>query len=321
MRWFALLLLMMTVLSGCAGTGTPSGSATSLEGVSVSATPDTGVVRGVVLDAGYRPLAGALVALSAAGKSTMTLDNGAFGFEGLQPATYFVSVAKAGYVKAQTSAEVVAGVSDPLPIRIVLEANPSTKPYVEEYSFTGYLECGFAVFATSVGCTTFGAVADATGSTSIWNVKFPGVLPNWTQGELIWDQTQQAGGDLIWEIVAGGTNAHCGYRETTVSPALAYVNNSILHSADKVCYGTGNVAEVGNFLQNGVDFRFFGGPHPLCVPPNPHLPPPSPYEDPTHFGCGVTLEQKTQAIIHNFYNFVPKEGWRFTKDGRHPVPK
>jgi hypothetical protein len=323
MRWNAVGVVLVLLLAGCAGGAQSSeSSAVDLSGVNVAASDTTGVIRGLVLDVGIRPIAGATVALSGSTKTVTTLDNGAFGFDGLKPATYFVTVSKAGYQKGQTSVEVQAGVSDPAPLRIVLEANPSTKPFIEEYSYSGYLECGVAVFYTSVGCTTEQAVADATSSVSIWNVKFTNVLPNWTQGELVWDQSQQAGGELIWEAVWGGTNAHCGHRETAVSPALAYMNNSVLHAAaTKWAACTDQTGDhVPDFLKNGVDYRFFGGPHPLCVPPDTNLPPPAP-ANPLHFGCGVTLEQKTQAIIHNFYNFQPPAGWRFTKDGRPPIPK
>jgi hypothetical protein len=32
------------------------------------------------------------------------------------------------------------------------------------------------------------------------------------------------------------------------------------------------------------------------------------------------LQQRTDAYIHNFYNFVPPAGWRFTVDGDPVVP-
>ena len=40
-------------------------------------------------------------------------------------------------------------------------------------------------------------------------------MPRWAQGELVWDQTQAAGGMLIWEMVEDGTNQYRGYRETS----------------------------------------------------------------------------------------------------------
>ena len=316
MRWVVGCTLAMLVLSGCAASSS-SESASGIEGVEVQATKDTGVIRGVVTDIGVRPIVGALVTLSGNDQSTTTLENGAFGFQGLDPGTYFVKVAKAGFIPGQTGVEVVAGVSDPEVKRIQLEANPATAAFIEPYSYIGYLECGVAVFYTSVGCTILGPLAELTASEGIWNIPF-NVLPNHTQGELIWEQTQQAGGELIWEVVDGGTNNYCGYRETTVSPALAYINQTVMASPTP-CFESGVPVE-GHFLENGVSYRFFGGPHPLCKLPNPNLPPPLP-NNPVKFGCGVTLEQKTQAVVHNFYNMVPNPGWRFTTDGNHPLPR
>jgi len=58
----------------------------------------------------------------------------------------------------------------------------------------------------------------------------------------------------------------------------------------------------------GIAYRFFGGPHPLCK------------VDGT-FGCGLTVQQRADAYMHHFYNFVPPEGWRFTVDGDPEVPQ
>lgn len=308
MRWVAGAVVPLLLLAGCAATDPEASEASSsLEGVEVKATASTGVIRGIVVDPGVVPIVGALVSLSGQTETVTTLENGAFGFAGLEPGTYFVNVERNGFAPGQTSTEVVAGVDEPPILRVLLEPNPATAAFIEAFSYIGYLECGVAVFATSVGCTIFGPLAEATSSEGIWNIPF-NVLPFWTQGELIWDQTQPAGGELIWEAVwAGGSgNAHCGYRETTVSPALSYMNNSILHSTKAVCTDqTGS--HVPDFLADGINYRFFGGPHPLCKVPGT-------------FGCGLTLSQKTQAIVHNFYNFEPIAGWRFTADGNHPLP-
>ncbi len=286
----------LLLLAGCAATESEASDAsTSLEGVEVKATASTGVIRGVVVDPGVVPIANAIVSLSGQTETVTTLENGAFGFSGLEPGTYFVNVERNGFAPGQTSTEVVAGVDEPPILRVLLEPNPATAAFVEAFSYIGYLECGVAVFATSVGCTILGPLADATSSEGIWPITFT-VLPQWSQGELIWEQTQPAGGELIWEAVHTGTNDFYGYRETISSPALAYLNATVL------------AANEEDILADGVSYRFFGGPHPLCKVPGT-------------FGCGLTLSQKTQAIVHNFYNFEPSPGWRFTVDGDHPLPK
>lgn len=66
-------------------------------------------------------------------------------------------------------------------------------------------------------------------------------------------------------------------------------------------------------LDKGIDYRFFGGPHELC-------PAGVPEQTVNRFGCGLTIDQDTDAYIHHFYNFVPDEGRRFSVDGEHPLP-
>src|SRR5688572_10456081 len=201
------------------------------------------------------------------------------------------------------------------PVQILLEANPSTQPYVQDYTFEGFITCGAAIGLTSVGCTTFPAVADQLGDAYVWNI-LPDTLPTWAQGELVWDQTQQAGGMFIYEMVEGGTNDHRGYRETGESPALAYWNTSTLQEFQ------------GVVLSDGIDYRVFGGPHPLLAPGGPVLPPREECPDvpaigfnPCSFGFGVTLNQDFTSYMHMFYNWVPDEGWRFTVDGPPEAPQ
>lgn len=294
-----ICLLSAVALAGCTdgGAETPQGDP-ALDDLDLQASDSTGIIRGIVIDASITPVVGATVTIQGSGASTTTNENGAFGFGDLEPGTYFLDAEKPGFASVQTSTEVVAGIDQPPVLKILMEAVPGTAPFVQDIYLRGYLTCGAAVFATSVGCTTFGPVADAIGDQSIFSVDFD-LLPRWVQGELVWDATQPAAGAFIWEIVRSEEpqtpQPHIGYRETKVSPALAYLNETV-------------VAEHGEWiLDKGVDFRFFGGPHPLC-------------EGIYGFGCGLTLEQEVEIFIHNFYNFSPDEGWRFTADGAHPVP-
>jgi hypothetical protein len=311
-RWSVALLVVMTALAGCASSARSGDTTTDVASdIHVQATESTGVIRGIVVDPAIRPLANAHVTTVAKGRTlhTNTTSTGSFGFQGLDPGTYFVQAGKLGYKTIQTSVEVVAAESMPKALQVMLEANPSTKPYLETLSFKGFLACGVAVFLTSVGCTTYGAIADATGSKAIFHYDYT-QLPDWMQGELIWDQTQAAGGQLIWEATIGGTNTHLGHRETTTSPALMYWNTTVIQENNET------------LLKKGVDVRFFGGPHEACQSPvQPELPPnPSQWTKPLFFGCGVTLNQDVKIIIDTFYHFTPPEGWRHTKDGDAVVP-
>lgn len=289
--------LLATALAGCSDSGSTGSEPADVSDLGLKASETTGVIVGVVVDDTITPVADADVVLVGSDKNTTTNEQGAFGFEGIEPGSHFLKISKAGHAQVQQSVEVVAGVDTPPVVRVLLERMPETAPFVDVISFQGFLACGVAVVATSLGCTTVQAIADATSSASVFDVEFERV-PDWAQGELVWEHNQPAGGQLIWEMVVAGTNDPVGYRETTTSPALAYWDTGTLE------------ANEGEVLSSGIAYRFFGGPHELCTTPDPV---------PANFGCGVTLEQETQIIIHNFYNTVPEEGWRFTADGDPPL--
>jgi hypothetical protein len=227
-------LMVALGLAGCAGEASGPEDEDAEEEVfddlGLEATETTGVIRGVVVDQAIRPLAGANVTLTIPGggkESVRTGEAGTFGFSDLDPGTYFVAARKLGYNSTQTAVEVVAGLDDPPVTSIMLEENPAETPYVQVYSYEGFITCGVAIVVTSVGCTTVTTVANLLGDSYIWNQQLE-IKPDWAQGELVWDQTQPAGGYLIWEIVPGGTNSPAGYRETGPSPALAYWDNETI---------------------------------------------------------------------------------------------
>lgn len=317
--WTVACLVVALVLAGCSGDPKPSSTDGAPEPeFDVEATDTTGVIRGIVVDTAIRPLAGVLVNLTT-GPSMTTGDDGAFGFEGLEPGTYFIHAAKPGFSSTQASTDVVAGVDAPEMLKVQLIPDPVQQPYIESYSFQGFLNFGASVGITSLGSTFLGGLPN---DYAIWNI-VPDQVPWYAQGELVWEQTQPAGGMLIWEMVKGGTNDWRGHRETNVSPALAYWNYTVLQS------------EAGNVTEQGIDYRFFGGPHPLLAPANSGGTIIPPEDDPKcpwvntvvlgnrnwcRFGFGLTVNQRADGYVHQFYNFLPPEGWRFTTDGDPVVP-
>ncbi len=303
MRWPALALAV--VLAGCSSPPTstaPDGP--DFSDLDLDASSTTGLLRGVVVDEAIRPLGNATVTLTPGGLTARTTQDGLFGFDGLAPGTYFVAATKLGYANAQSSVDVVAGVAEPKIVRVLLTSVPGTQPFVEALHFQGFLTFGAAIFATSVGTTIYGPLAENLSDASIWVVTYT-QLPQWAQGELVWEQNQPLGGEFIWEMT-DTSNTHYGYRETTSSPALAYWNTTVLEDPDL----TNSTLDP----DRGIAYRFFGGPHPLCKEPPGILPIRT-------FGCGVTIQQSADAYIHSFYNFVPPEGWRFTQDGDPVVPQ
>ncbi|MHB1261449.1 MAG: carboxypeptidase-like regulatory domain-containing protein [Thermoplasmatota archaeon] len=299
MRWLPLLLSLV-LLAGCSQSP-PAGPAepvADFEALELAATDTTGVIRGIVVDEAIRPIGNATIRLTPGEQEARTGDGGTFGFDGLEPGTYFLRVERRGYNSTQTSTEVIAGVAEPAIVKVLLGLNPIATPYVEALAFNGFLSFGAAIFATSVGTTVFGPLAEAVGDTSIWTIQYT-ELPMWAQGELVWTHNQAAGGELIWEMT-DTSNTHYGYRETTSSPALAYWDTDTIVEHNETTLDP----------DRGIAYRFFGGPHPLCKDPLGAT-----------FGCGLTVQQRADAYIHSFYNFVPFEGWRFTVDGDPEVPE
>lgn len=312
MRWTSLGAMALLLLSGCADPSAQAEDAgPDFGGLGLDATDSTGLIRGVVVDQAIRPLGNATVTVTPGDRTATTTADGLFGFDGLEAGVYFLDVQRRGFAPIQSSVDVVAGVAEPPIVRVLLQAIPGSEPYVEAYSFNGFLTLGVAVFATSIGTTIYGPLSESLSDTSIWAVNFT-EEPEWVQGELVWEHNQPAGGMLIWEMTRGCTNTHAGYRETTTSPALAYWNESVIRSLNE-----SNVDEDLDYdlLEDGLCYRFFGGPHELCRIPRAD---PVPYVYP--FGCGLTTQQRADAYAHHFYNFLPPEGWRFTVDGSPALP-
>jgi hypothetical protein len=319
MRWTAPFLLAFLV-AGCA---TPPAAdeadGPAFDDLDLDATATTGVIRGIVVDEAIRPVANATVVLTPGDKTVATTAAGAFGFSGLEPGTYFLKVERAGYNGTQTSTEVLAGVAEPPIVKVLLVLNPSKLPYIEALQFSGFLSFGLSIGITSVGTTINPALSEAMGDQSIWTV-YPDEVPTWAQGELVWEQNQAGGGMLIWEMVQGGTNNFRGHRETAVSPALAYWNTTVIQE------------NATSILDDGIAYRFFGGPHPALAPNSAGGPTPPEDQCPTiptvvlgdrnpcRFGFGSTVQQRADAYAHHFYNFAPLEGWRFTVDGDPVIP-
>lgn len=297
MRALAALLLLVALLAGCSGKAPPKESTADplkqadFTDLDLAATATKGVIRGIVVDDSIRPIVGANISLTPGGLNAKSTAEGTFGFDDLEPGTYFIHVSKVGYTATQSSADVVAGVDDPPVIKMLLVATPDSRPYFVVDKQEGFMTCGVAVVASSVGCDT--STADTFGDRVYFLENFT-ILPTWTQGELVWEQTQVAGGGFIWQIARPGTNDYYSGGETGGSPLLASIDTATLEK------------NKDNILKEGVEYRVFGGPNENCAVPGT-------------YGCGLTLDQKFTAYMHSFFNFMPPEGWRFTVDG-DPVP-
>lgn len=306
------VLLILSALAGCSGGGKGGNGAT--DGIDVDdgefdgldATSTTGVIRGVVVDEAVRPIGGATIAITTLGKNTTSADSGAFGFEGLEPGTYFLEVGKAGFQAVQVSVDVVAGVAEPDIAKVLLVADPDSRPYWVPYQFEGYISCSarYVIEGRNL-CGTVDEKDDP-----LHDIPLEAV-PTFAQGELVWESTQALGDELSFNWRRTDTSADYVDIEGP-SPLILRANHTLLLEN-----------EVG--LQEAED-----GPQPLrtivftahnqateppaCLPDTPVTNPVCPW------GVGVQLNQQFTLFVHVFYNMLPPEGWTFGTAGDPPQP-
>jgi hypothetical protein len=312
------LALMAALMAGCVGTAKDKLSEDALQ-----ATPTTGILRGVVVDAAIRPLAGVHIAVPQADgsvRNATTVEDGAFAFDGLQPGAYVVRAHRLGFLDTFVAANVTAGVADPDAVRLQMADDVLNAPAVESFAFDGFLQCSFTAFLARVAacnpseaaqplCNTpapvcTGPVSNVTEdhfmavhSVSRQSVRF-------LQSELVWQPTSSLAQSL--RALPGSRNPADG----KINDYMPFEGPSPL-----VMPMDGGVAQ-GLFIGNGKDLvvRVFSG---YVNGTNPPTCLPSPAGCP--WGVGAVYEQRFQLFTHVFYGFTPPAGWQFGRDGV-PVP-
>jgi hypothetical protein len=343
----SLLLVFTLVLAGCSGqadrtctvgTGTATGGACSqldqaVSQVHVQATATTGVIRGIVVDSGIRPIAGALVKLQTpdSALTTNTTNSGAFGFQGLKPGTYLIRVHKAGFLDAQAGTDVKAGDSSPPIVKLLLSPDSTFKtPYATVNHFKGFIECSvttsvvaYTLCSTFNGwfpCSTVG-LPDATclhnfGNST--NDSFGTYIavdsqPTWVQQVVVWTQTQPTNPHFLF-VAGADSKADWYYAQASVKE----MNRSIGPSPLVTNSNSTQIAKVG--LGNGTigltPLVFTGG--------TPGTAPCVPDQSPVRpgfctFQTGVSFEQEYDIYSIIFYGFLPPPGYSFVTDGE-PTP-
>jgi hypothetical protein len=314
MRLLLAAGLLALILSGC-GSKPPAGepeAQADFEELGLAATETTGVVRGIVVDEAIRPVADVSVVLQADGgpRETVTNAEGAFGFDALPAGTYFIRATKAGFVPTQISTDVVAGVAEPDVVKVLLAADPATTPYVEAYSFDGYLACG--VTTPPVGVALCFLAAEYLNDHT--QVTYPvSKRPAWVQTEMVWQSTQALGGELaLMYSYDGGCGLFCDHEVDGTSPLLLVANQTIIDTI-----GLGNGTDLYIRVFNSDLDETNPGLGDVCTPiPDPVL---------GNVWClgngvGLTLEQKFNHYTHVFYGYQPPEGWRFSEGSEVPQP-
>ena len=291
---FPILAAACLVLAGCSGSAGNDAAPSDSFDVPVEATSTTGVIRGVVVDQSIRPVAGATITIPVGADmlTEQTNEDGAFGFDGLTPGTYFVTATKASYNTIQQSVDVVAGISDPTPLRFGLVQDVSKIPYFVPEEWDGYIECSGRVATGPTGILSLGVNACNEPVPLGQDVNRPVTLqPNETfiQGEMYWESTQNLGSGLSF-VVGPQSCADVKYaRADGNSPLVIRLNRTQLEDHEAL---------------DGVCYRAFS------------------YVAEESLGfVGLVIEQRFQVVFHHFFNFVPPLDWQFTVDGDPPIPK
>jgi Carboxypeptidase regulatory-like domain len=309
----AAVLLASLVLAGCSGTGDPPADQpedADFEDLGLQATATKGVLRGVVVDDAIRPVAGVAVSLTgpSTGNTTTTAD-GLFGFSDLEPGPYFVHAEKAGFVAAQSTADVVAGVDDPPVVKILLTADATTAPYVATFIFEGFIECSESfVAAGHATCSQAGLPNDKFDVT--YN---PDRQPQWIQSEMHWESTQAVspGLHVAYSVPGEGLLLDNPVEAGGPSPLLLQANETMVEQLDV----------MGD---NGLFIRVFNEPIEGTRPSDP-VNGDDCLDRPALGGCangvGVTIEQSFTIITNIFYGFAPDPAWRYAVDGPAAPPQ
>jgi hypothetical protein len=307
MRLAPLLVLAAMALPLLAGCSEKAAPATQ----SVAPLATTGAVRGVVVDAAIRPLAGALVTLRVASASLVanTTADGLFRFDGVPAGSQVLRAHRTGYLDVQLPVQVEAGV-EPKEVRVALDADPAyRKPFIQPFKFTGIMECSAAVNAPApVGRANVAACALAgqTAGVSPTQDSFMAVhtldagRPQFVQSELVWQPSGPLANSLLLYLdernhtagtpQVGTQGTQTGYTELATacgaSPVVVHVEGPAVNRLGR-----------GYDLQLRV-FAYFEDPMPV----------------------GAVVEQTFTIYSNVFYGFKPPAGWIFGADGLPAVP-
>lgn len=305
-----LLMLVLSSVAGCAEEAPPEPE--DEPGAGLKATDDTGVIRGVVVDAAIVPVAGVDVRLDDEGSAT-TDEDGFFAFSGVTPGSHFLEASKAGWGTVQTSVQVVAGVDRPDIVKIQLEPDPSSLPRVQPLSFEGIIVCSFSVIAAGhATCSTLNLGDEFLQE---YGADQLGGDPDFVQSEMVWESTQQGGSRMSLLYSAQGDSTLLdNYAEATgESPIMVSANRTALAAYD-VPGGQSLMIRVFNAAVEGTDLgETIGDPTDGddC------------FDRPVLGGCttgiGATIDQTFTVYTHAFFGFEPDEGWRFSEHGE-PIP-
>jgi hypothetical protein len=326
----SLVSLLLAGLSGCAGSPKPAPAPeANFQDLGLEATATTGVLRGVVVDAAVRPVAGA--AIRAAGPegstaSATTNAEGLFGIDGLAPGDWFVTANKTGFVQTQQAARVDAGVAEPAIIKILLRPDPSTAPFYESYVLAAFIQCSVRPGFLALQC-------GVTNDDVVHAEYTPSKVPEFVQSEMVWQSTQAFGDELSLSIrcLPGTDPANkCPEGQRGIarsegkSPQVARINRTLIDTwaigvdpvvVDLFAFGRSDLDFYNESQVDSAQQPVTGKP---CMDWNGVVFPAGTCIRMT--GPGFIVNQKVDVFTQLFYGFKPPEGWQFSVDGVPQVP-
>ena len=295
-RILPALLVALTALAGCSED--PQEQVPDEfdgRGPDLVATDDTGILRGVVVDATVTPVGGVTISLTD-GASTQSDAEGLFGFDGLEPGTHFFTAGKPGFFEVQSSAEVVAGEERPPIVRVQLERDEAFNPYSSTLQYTGFYQCGTSFLvvcgAPKIVAEELLGQEDPLGIDTSTNTFYFDKDLQFLQVEMVWESTQALSPELTFQVEAlddgcrpleGLGGAEMG-RGGGPSPLRARVDNATLEHYQV------NPVDCGAYLS-----VFAGGAQGTPA--------------------GFSIEQRFDWFITAFYGYEPPEDWWFIHDG------
>lgn len=293
-RIVLLVCLAILALPGCADDAAVDGrdeSERAVDKLGLHATETTGVLRGFVVDEAIRPLVGAQVRLNDGERTAASNSDGAFGFDGLAPGGYFVTVSLPGYETVQQTVHVQAGIDDPPPVKVVLASVAAQAPYLESFSIEMF--------------KTFASPFIGLGS-AFDNLVQPG-MSGFFESRLAGNATViQA--ELVWQPTSSTAQL-----ARLVCVSRAEREEQIVSVGVGIVEGPSPLAvRIPARDDNGTAESFFIRVDPIewdweaLQVPNPA-------------GAAI-VNQKFQAFAFVFHNVVPRADWTFAADGPYPLP-
>ncbi len=306
-------LLVAMLAAGCADEPAARSNEEEPDFPEIEVGENTGGIRGIVIDQTVRPIAGATVALAGPGLSTESDEGGLFQFSKVPPGPHFLRVEHPLHQTAQTSVDVVAGATNPQPVKLMMVRLFEQDPYISTFKYDGFFECsqaGLLVVYSSSNCVTdyTGAIPGSTG--------YAQPLDNITNQEREWHADVADGWaslvfEMVWEPSSSGTSTHMGLVVSTFKP-----ERDGSHWFANVRSGSPLWLQINATEQ-----------HPTGSGIDPAMIPEEGMQDMSFFASvrqdnwpvpAVALEQEFQVFLTMFHYLAPPPGWSFVNGD--PLP-